>query len=140
MSLIPGKVDKICVRLQSLLDDWESGVPVISDASASTLLSQFHLFNKLMTEHTMSTDLALHDLPYLLIQTASQLWDREENMTKLMQLGLLGAFEAMYNHLSFNLLSTTTIPLTKNRFQEFISLLSTFVRIITFSILYLLTI
>lgn len=128
MSLIPGKVDKICLRLQSLLDEWESGVPVISEASASTLLSQFHLFNKLMTENKMNADLALHDLPYLLIQTVSQLWDREENMTKLMQLGLLGAFEAMYNHLSSNLLSTTAIPPAKNRFQEFLSLLSTFVR------------
>ena len=89
---IPSKIDKICLRLQSLLNEWEDGVPTISEASATTLISQINLFNKVITECKKPIEFALHDLPYLLSQTVSQLWDKQENILKLVRLGLFTAF------------------------------------------------
>ena len=134
MTDIPAKIDKICLRLQNLLNEWEEGVPVISEASATTLISQLNLFNKVIRECKKPIEFALHDLPYLLIHTVSQLWDKHENISKLVRLGLFTALQSMYNHLSSFLLSAKMAPSTENRFPEFLSLLSTLVLIdISFS-------
>ena len=127
MTDIPAKIDKICLRLQSLLNEWEDGVPTISEASATTLVSQLNLFNKVITECKQPIEFALHDLPYLLIQTVSQLWDKHENISKLVRLGLFSALQSMYNHLSSFLLSAAIDLPSENRFPEFLSLLSTLV-------------
>ena len=85
-----------------------------------------------MTECKKPIEFALHDLPYLLIHTVSQLWDKHENISKLVRLGLLTAMQSMYNHLSSFLLSAKMDPSTENRFPEFLSLLSTLVLIAIF--------
>ena len=73
MAEIPVKIEKICSRLQTLLDQWIDSVPIISEASASTLISQFNLYSTVMKDYPKKEEWALHDMPYLLMQTVSQI-------------------------------------------------------------------
>ena len=122
MAEIPVKIEKICSRLQTLLDQWIDSVPIISEASASTLISQFNLYSTVMKDYPKKEEWALHDMPYLLMQTVSQLWDKEENTMKLIQLGIVNAIHSIYTCLVPVLLSMNRI--SENRLPEFLSLLS----------------
>ena len=122
MAEIPVKIEKICSRLQTLLDQWIDSVPIISEASASTLISQFNLYSTVMKDYPKKEEWALHDMPYLLMQTVSQLWDKEDNTMKLIQLGIVNAIQSIYTCLVPVLL--TMNPTSENRLPEFLSLLS----------------
>lgn len=122
MADIPVKIEKICSRLQTLLDQWTDSVPIISEASASTLISQFNLYSTVMKDYPKKEEWAMHDMPYLLMQTVSQLWDKEENTVKLIQLGIVNAIQSIYTCLVPVLLGLKST--SENRLPEFLSLLS----------------
>ena len=82
------KTERICHRLQTLLDEWGDSIPAISVASCNTLISQFNHFVTIMKDDVRKEEWALHDMPYLLMQTLSmqtlsQLWDIEDNVDVL---------------------------------------------------------
>ena len=65
------KAERICHRLQTLLDEWGDSIPAISVASGNTLISQFNHFVTIMKDDVRKEEWALHDMPYLLMQTLS---------------------------------------------------------------------
>ena len=77
------KAERICHGLQTLLDEWGDSIPAISVASGNTLISQFNHFVTIMKDDVRKEEWALHDMPYLLMQTLSQLWDIEDNVDVL---------------------------------------------------------
>lgn len=119
------RAERICNRLQSLLDQWADSIPSISVASGNTLISQFNFFVSTMKEDVRKEEWALHDMPYLLMQTLSQLWDLEENVDILVSNGIINSVKDVYLSLS-----SVLLPLqvdAENRFPEFLALLSTIV-------------
>ena len=124
------KVDKICSRLQLLLRQWEDSVPVISNASASTLLSQIKLFISICKEKSEKSEKegwAMHEMPFLLIQTVSQLWDQEVNILILHQSGIVKILKDMYEEMASILLPLLSFHTDDNRFSEFLNILSSIV-------------
>ena len=122
---VPQKIEKICLRLQTLLDQWSNSVPLISNASATTLTSQFNLYSNVMKECPNKVEWAMHDMPYLLMQTLSQLWDKEGNIAVLLSCNMLNALRDMYISIAPVLLG-----LPKNeesRFSEWETLFATLV-------------
>ena len=78
-----------------------------------------------MRDYSNKEEWALHDMPYLLMQTVSQLWEKENNITTLLKVGLISTLQSMYVCLVPVLLKRT--PTQENRLPEFLSLLSTLV-------------
>ena len=78
-------VYKLCLTngATPLLDEWGDSIPAISVASCNTLISQFNHFVTIMKDDVRKEEWALHDMPYLLMQTLSQLWDIEDNVDVL---------------------------------------------------------
>ena len=116
------KAERICHRLQTLLDEWGDSIPAISVASCNTLISQFNHFVTIMKDDVRKEEWALHDMPYLLMQTLSQLWDIEDNVEVLVKNGIINAVRDVYQ-----CLSSVLIPLqadVENRFPEFLALLT----------------
>ena len=116
------KTERICHRLQTLLDEWGDSIPAISVASCNTLISQFNHFVTIMKDDVRKEEWALHDMPYLLMQTLSQLWDIEDNVEVLVKNGIINAVRDVYQ-----CLSSVLIPLqadVENRFPEFLALLA----------------
>ena len=116
------KAERICHRLQTLLDEWGDSIPAISVASGNTLISQFNHFVTIMKDDVRKEEWALHDMPYLLMQTLSQLWDIEDNVDVLVKNGIINAVRDVYQ-----CLSSVLIPLqadVENRFPEFLALLA----------------
>ena len=122
---VPEKIEKICLRLQTLLDQWTGSVPLISNASATTLTSQFTLYSKVMKDCPNKVEWAMHDMPYLLMQTLSQLWDKEGNIELLLSCGMLNAVRDMYAVLAPILLALPRKD--DNRFAEWETLFATLV-------------
>lgn len=122
---VPEKIEKICLRLQTLLDQWTGSVPLISNASATTLTSQFTLYSKVMKDCPNKVEWAMHDMPYLLMQTLSQLWDKEGNNELLLSCGMLNAVRDMYTALAPILLALPRKD--DNRFAEWETLFATLV-------------
>lgn len=122
---VPEKIEKICLRLQTLLDQWTGSVPLISNASATTLTSQFTLYSKVMKDCPNKVEWAMHDMPYLLMQTLSQLWDKEGNIVLLLSCGMLNAVRDMYTALAPILLALPKKD--DNRFAEWETLFATLV-------------
>ena len=125
MTDISDKIDKICNRLQVLLDEWVDTIPTISEASASTLMSQFGLYCTVMRDYSNKEEWALHDMAYLLMQTVSQLWEKKNNIVTLLKVGVVSTLQSMYVCLVPVLLKRA--PTEENRLPEFLSLLSTLV-------------
>ena len=125
MTDISDTIDKICNRLQVLLDEWVDTIPTISEASASTLMSQFGLYCTVMRDYSNKEEWALHDMAYLLMQTVSQLWEKENNIVTLLKVGVVSTLQFMYVCLVPVLLKRA--PTEENRLPEFLSLLSTLV-------------
>ena len=94
------KAERICHRLQTLLDEWGDSIPAISVASGNTLISQFNHFVTIMKDDVRKEEWALHDMPYLLMQTLSQLWDIEDNVEVLVKNGIINAVRDVYQCLS----------------------------------------
>ena len=116
------KAERICHHLQTLLDEWGDSIPAISVASCNTLISQFNHFVTIMKDDVRKEEWALHDMPYLLMQTLSQLWDIEDNVEVLVKNGIINAVRDVYQ-----CLSSVLIPLqadVENRFPEFLALLT----------------
>ena len=122
---VPEKIDKICLRLQTLLDQWTGSVPLISNASATTLTSQFALYSKVMKDCPNKVEWAMHDMPYLLMQTLSQLWDKEGNIEILLSCDMLNAIRDMYTSIAPILLGLPRKD--DNRFAERETLFATLV-------------
>ena len=74
------KVEKICKRLQLLLGQWVDTIPIISVVSASTLISQIHYYSTNLKTCSNQLEWSNHEIAFLLIQTVSQLWDKEDNV------------------------------------------------------------
>lgn len=75
-----------------------------------------------MKEDVRKEEWALHDMPYLLMQTLSQLWDIEDNVDVLVKNGIINAVRDVYL-----CLSNVLVPLqaeVENRFPEFLALLA----------------
>lgn len=120
-SVVDERVEKICNRLRLLLSQWVESVPIISDASAVTFVSQIHLLTDLLKE---KHELATHDMPLLLMQTLSQLWDNEENEDILVKNDILEAVFNLYQGVSQILLPICTPSVDENHYSEFLNLLS----------------
>ena len=116
------KAERICHRLQALLDEWGDSIPAISVASGNTLISQFNHFVTIMKDDVRKEEWALHDMPYLLMQTLSQLWDIEDNVEVLVKNGIINAVRDVYQCLSSVLISLQAD--VENRFPEFLALLT----------------
>lgn len=121
------KINKICNRLQLLLGQWVETIPVISNASASTLISQINLFSTTVKENNNKQEWASHEMAFLLIQTITQLWDKEENVTMLIQCGVINALKEMYIQMAGVLLPWKAQSTDENRFSEFLNLFTTIV-------------
>lgn len=121
------KVERICNRLQLLLGQWVDSIPVISNASSLTFISQLNLFAEIMKNEEDKQKWAKHDLPILLMQTLSQMWDKEENEEVLMKNGVIKSVEQVYKGMSSTLLPLITESPDENRFSEFLSLFTVIV-------------
>ena len=83
------KTERICHRLQTLLDEWGDSIPAISVASGNTLISQFNHFVTIMKDDVRKEEWALHDMPYLLMQTLSTVGYRRQRRRACNRMGLL---------------------------------------------------
>lgn len=124
---IEEKVDKICARLQLLLGQWVDSVPMISDASASTLISQFNLLSSTISESDKKEYWTTHEMGFLLLQTLSQLWDKEENVSLLLKGGIVNSLKELYIQMSSTCLPMNNQCGDDNRFSEYLNLLTTIV-------------
>ena len=121
------KVDKICKRLQLLLGQWVDTIPIISDVSASTLISQIHYYSTNLKTCSNQLEWSNHEIAFLLIQTVSQLWDKEDNVNILIKNDILNTIKDMYCIIASLLLPIQSVSTDDNRFAEFLNILSTIV-------------
>ena len=115
------KVERICNRLRLLLSQWVESVPVISTSSAITFVSQLNLLSDLLND---TQSWATHEMPILLMQTLSQMWENEENEDILVKNGIFDALSNIYQKVGQILLPMVTESIEENHFSEFLSLLS----------------
>ena len=115
------KVERICNRLRLLLSQWVESVPVISTSSAITFVSQLNLLSDLLND---TQSWATHEMPILLMQTLSQMWENEENEDILVKNGIFDALCNIYQKVGQILLPMVTESIEENHFSEFLSLLS----------------
>ena len=69
----------------------------------------------------------MHEMPFLLIQTVSQVWDQEENILILHQSGIVKILKDMYEEMASILLPLLSFHTDDNRFSEFLNILSSIV-------------